>query len=107
MVTNDMIFWFKSKSGDIFYFGNRFMPIRVTENTTLAEIEEKAKRYSSRSINRMFNLVHKKYFNKIDFVNASSLSLYIKKYNTFERLGVKYVIFNSQFFNKKKNKGRE
>lgn len=93
MVTNDMIFWFKNKSGNIFYLGNGFRPIRVTENTTLAEIEEKAKRYSSRSINRMFNLLHKKYFNDIDFINASSLSLHIKKLNAFERLGIKYVIF--------------
>jgi hypothetical protein len=93
MVTTDMIFWFKSKMGSIYYLGNGFIPIRVTENTTLAEIEEKAKRYSSKSIKRMFNLIYKKYFNEIDFVTASSLSLHIKKYNTFERLGIKYVIF--------------
>lgn len=93
MVTTDMIFWFKSRMGNIYYIGNGFIPIRVTENTTLAEIEKKAKRYSSRSIKRMFNLINEKYFNEIDFITASSLSLHIKKYNTFERLGIKYVIF--------------
>lgn len=89
-----MIFWFKSKLGNIYYLGNGFIPIRVTENTTIAEIEEKAKRYSSKSINRMFNLIYKRYFNEIDFVNAASLSLHIKKYNTLERFGIKYVIFS-------------
>ena len=93
MVTNDMIFWFRSKCGNIYYLGNGFIPIRITENTTLAEIEEKAKRYSSRSIKRMFNLINEKYFNEIDFINATSLSLHIKKYKTLERLGIKYVIF--------------
>ena len=93
MATNDMIFWFKSKIGSIYYLGNGFIPIRVTEKTTLAEIEEKAKRYSSKSVKRIFNLINKKYFNEIDFITASSLSLHIKKYNTFERLGIKYVIF--------------
>ena len=93
MVTTDMIFWFRSKCGNIYYLGNGFIPIRITENTTLAEIKEKANRYSSRSIKRMFNLINEKYFNEIDFINATSLSLHIKKYKTLERLGIKYVIF--------------
>ena len=53
MVTTDMIIWFKSRHGSTYYLGKGFIPIRVTKGITLAEFEEKAKRYSSRSVKRI------------------------------------------------------
>lgn len=93
MITTDMIIWFKSIDGSKYYLGKNFIPIRITKDTTLAEFEKKAKRYSSRSMKRMFNLLRKKYFNEIDAIYANSLSLSIKKSYVFEENNVKYINF--------------
>ena len=39
MVTTDMIIWFKSRNGSTYYLGKGFIPIRVTKDITLAEVE--------------------------------------------------------------------
>ena len=93
MVTTDMIIWFKSIHGSTYYLGKGFIPIRVTKDITLAEVEEKAKRYSSKSVKRIFHLLEKKYFNEIGDINTGSLSLHIKKYYVFEKNNVKYINF--------------
>ena len=93
-MTTDMIIWFECNNGNKYYINKDFIPIRIKRGeTTLAEIKEKAKRYSSKSVKRIFHLLEKKYFNEIGDINAGSLSLHIKKYYVFEKNNVKYINF--------------
>lgn len=83
----DCILWFSLSNGDKYYVDKKFDFIKITDNTTIQEIENNARLYNGRAHKRLFTLVHKK-IEKVfgrnmytDKMECSSLSKHFKKYN--------------------------
>lgn len=84
-MTNDMIIWFESKSGNKYYINKNFIPIRIKRGkTTLDEIKENARRYTEKGYKRIFTILHKRYPDEIYACHAESLSLHLEKFRVYE-----------------------
>ena len=93
-MTTDMIIWIECYNGNKYYINKDFIPIRIKRGeTTLDEIEEKAKRYTEKGYKRIFTILHKKYPNEIYACHAESISLHLKKFLVYEKNNVKYINF--------------
>jgi hypothetical protein len=91
-MTTDFIIWFRSNNGNRYYINKDFLPIRFREGLTFEEIVADAKQYTEKSYKRICTLLWKRYGNEIVEMNTDSISLHFKRYNTYEKNGILYVI---------------
>ena len=82
---NDCILWFAMANGEKYYVGKNFKFIKITNNTTLQEIENNAKLYNGKTHKWLFVVINNKtkkiFGQETQETHCVSLSKYFKRNN--------------------------
>lgn len=82
---NDCILWFAMSNGEKYYVGKNFKFIKITNNTTIQEIENNAKLYNGRIHKWLFVVINNKtkkiFGQETQETHCVSLSKYFKRNN--------------------------